>query len=113
MLYLQLGIPVVFVGVSVPPTSQPLSQAVIIGIVVGVVVAVVLVAAIIITIAVVSCIKTMRKKRKGKATDSYVEVAERDENNFSSNWQPMKVNPKGDYAVAPNSFGGEGTNTAL
>lgn len=97
------------------PNSQPqLSEAVIIGIVVGVVVAVVLVAVIMIAIAVVSCVKTIRKRRRGKATDSsYVEVpAVQDENSFASNWQPMKVNPKGDYVAAPTSFG-EGNNTAL
>lgn len=114
LLYLQLGTPVEFAGVRVLSNNQPqLSQGVIIGIVVGVVVAVVLVAVIMITIAVVSCIKTIRKRRKGKATDSYVEVPEQEDNNFSSNWQPMKVNPTGDYAVAPNSFGGDGNNTAL
>ena len=93
--------------------QQQLPQTVIIGIVIGVVVAVVLVAVILVAIAIVSCVKTIRKRRRGKDTGSYVEVSVQDEQTFSSTWQPMKVNAKGDYTAVPESFNNEGNNTAL
>ena len=99
---------------------EPLSQSVVIGIVIGVLVAVVLIAVLVITITVVCCVKAIRKKRAGKATDGdYVQVPDVDDNTLSSKCMPLKVDVKGDYVAAPNTLKGEGsvdpnsTNTAM
>ena len=117
-IHFQIGAPgsVQFAGVMESQPAQALSQTAVVGIVIGAVGAIVLVAVLLVVLAVVSLIKTLRKKRRSKAESAdYTEVSGEDgeSTNFSSNWQPMKVNTKGDYTAVPSTFSGNSNNTAL
>ncbi len=94
-----------------PDSSSPvqLTQTTIIGIAVAGIVSVVLLAIVIITVAVYAFRKKSRAKGESASAD-YVEVPAEDANSFSSKWQPMKANTRGNYEVVPTSFNKENSD---
>ena len=101
-------------AVITPPTDTllQLSNNATIGIVIGVVVAVVLIAALIVIVVIgtVRFVKSKRKKQKEEELEqhvplNYIEVtAIEDNGSFSSSWEAMSENARGEYIAVPTSF---------
>lgn len=109
--YIQgLSVTVEYAGVmgvaSAPDSSSPvqLTQTTIIGIAVAGILSVVLLAMVIIAVAVYTFRKRKSRAKEENASADYVEVPAEGTESFSSKWQPMKVNARGDYEAMPTSF---------
>lgn len=103
------------IGVAPPPSAESsvpvaLALTTIIGIAVAGIVAVVLLAVVILAVAIYSFRKRKHAKTESVSVD-YVEVPAEEGNSFSSKWQQMKVNPRGDYEVLPTSFSKESSSS--